>query len=476
MDHIIGIPRDRCCWRRLQSVERENFLTINGFIRFMKAAVREESNTVWVTKILCHLRAIQGLSGGVLTSPEIMGYTSILCDWKEYIFHRRSSWNAQSILRSGLIPGARKENDKGPTSSLFHTLWSLLAAIQTKRTPVMITIFLRKHTTKLIGNTRCSTLDKIIQSTRSTTASLANEVVCDHHPQSCARRLHSQSDISKRRSSIIPNARNPNASSQGHAQKHARWNVRRKRSGKGLWKQLADLFKNGRWYWSQRTRSRFRCTLEKRSEWSRNLQSKNWIEWDFYSRRSSEREDDIQWRIKPCYLRDGQCGADWVEENLDSMSIMSAPRIWGYNYLFKNPTKNCWNPRSDVEDTDETCWIWRTNIISWAHIIGMHSIWMQIERMHCWPIQRNVRVTNFCSSSSNWKYQGGRNVMRKQSRDHTIWKASWRTKRQRNLNQWKNYHKCAHRLSSIACTWHDLGGQTFQAWHTQWIPTMLSCG
>ena len=61
--------------------------------------------------------------------------------------------------------------------------------------------------------------------------------------------------------------------------------------------------------------------------------SANWFEQNLCSRRPSERQDDIQWRIKPCYRRDGQCGADWVEENFDSMSIMSASRIWGYHYL-----------------------------------------------------------------------------------------------------------------------------------------------
>ena len=37
-----------------------------------------------------------------------------------------------------------------------------------------------------------------------------------------------------------------------------------------FWKQLAERFKSGRWYWSQLTRSHYRCTLEKRSELSKN--------------------------------------------------------------------------------------------------------------------------------------------------------------------------------------------------------------
>ena len=52
-DHIIGTPWDRCCWRRLHRMEQDNFLTINGFIWFMKGAVRKESNTPWITTIPC---------------------------------------------------------------------------------------------------------------------------------------------------------------------------------------------------------------------------------------------------------------------------------------------------------------------------------------------------------------------------------------------------------------------------------------
>ena len=71
----------------------------------------------------------------------------------------------------------------------------------------------------------------------------------------------------------------------------------------------------------------------------------------------------------------------------------------------------------------------------------------------------------------------------------------------RNLNKLDYYHKCAHKLSSHACTWHELGDQTlcglstnlqeqsrnglrhakddwqdwFHASH-KWMPTILSCG
>ena len=69
-------------------------------------------------KPLCYLRAIQGHSGGFPIKPEMLGYTIILDDWKESFFQRRSSWDAPSLLGSGLIPGG-KENDKSRQAVFF---------------------------------------------------------------------------------------------------------------------------------------------------------------------------------------------------------------------------------------------------------------------------------------------------------------------------------------------------------------------
>ena len=46
-----------------------------------------------------------------------------------------------------------------------------------------------------------------------------------------------------------------------------------------------------------------------------------------YSRRSGEVEDGVQPTIQPSYLRDGWCGAHWVEDIQDSMPIMPTLRF-----------------------------------------------------------------------------------------------------------------------------------------------------
>ena len=90
----------------------------------MKAADHKNS--------LCYFRAIQGHSGGFPIVPELMGYTSIPCDWKEYIFHRGCSWGMQSILVNGLIRGG-KENDKTP-QAVLRGRWGFTARELQSRT------------------------------------------------------------------------------------------------------------------------------------------------------------------------------------------------------------------------------------------------------------------------------------------------------------------------------------------------------
>ena len=51
MDHIIGRAWDQCCC--LHREEQDNFLTISGFVWFMKAAARKESDTAWITRSPC---------------------------------------------------------------------------------------------------------------------------------------------------------------------------------------------------------------------------------------------------------------------------------------------------------------------------------------------------------------------------------------------------------------------------------------
>ena len=117
------------------------------------------------------------------------------------------------------------------------------------------------------------------------------------------------------------------------------------------WNQSTDRLKMGLWYRSEWIRNYYRYTLEKRSENSTNRKCENWIEQDLYLRRLDERQDDIPWRMNPCHLQDGECGGDWVAEDFDSMSIMSASRVRGHVCLhrWKNYTTR---PTCDERDQE----------------------------------------------------------------------------------------------------------------------------
>ena len=60
---------------------------------------------------LCFFESYSGALCGNSISPELMDYTLIPHNWKEHINHRGISWNFQSVLGSGIIPGG-KEKDR----------------------------------------------------------------------------------------------------------------------------------------------------------------------------------------------------------------------------------------------------------------------------------------------------------------------------------------------------------------------------
>ena len=99
------------CCRRLENMEHNISQKNIGFSSFKKEAARKELNTVYHKNSLAYVRAIQGQSGGI----------PFLTTVKEYVFHRGCSWNVQSILGSGLIPGG-KESDKARQAVFFTPL------------------------------------------------------------------------------------------------------------------------------------------------------------------------------------------------------------------------------------------------------------------------------------------------------------------------------------------------------------------
>ena len=62
---------------------------------------------------------------------------------------------------------------------------------------------------------------------------------------------------------------------------------------------------------------------------------------------------------------------------------------------------------SHVEAIDDKCGYWRTHIISWPCVLGMHSAWMQTEWNHFWRIWEDVWNTFFCGSSRK-NYRDGK--------------------------------------------------------------------
>ena len=101
------------------------------------------------------------------------------------------------------------------------------------------------------------------------------------------------------------------------------------------------------------------------------------------------------------------CGKDkskQLYENLDGRKFR-AGNVCSFignksNFCQKTwTTKNGWKEaecRSKVEEIDDTSGHWRTHIISWSRVLGMHSAGMQTEWNKYWAVYKAVRITYFC--------------------------------------------------------------------------------
>ena len=99
-----------------------------------------------------YIRAIQGHTGENMIAPELMGHVAIPYNWKEFIFHRVCSYNANSFLDTGLVAGG-KESRGRETKNLLHNTQPLLEKIQMKKNPAMIFQYQERCTTTAIGST-----------------------------------------------------------------------------------------------------------------------------------------------------------------------------------------------------------------------------------------------------------------------------------------------------------------------------------
>ena len=84
----------------------------HGYKRSLKAVQRKKSNTA-KTKMDPDVIYERFRDTLVVfqSNQKLMGYLFIPRGWKKYICHKGISWNYQSILGHGLIPGG-KEKDK----------------------------------------------------------------------------------------------------------------------------------------------------------------------------------------------------------------------------------------------------------------------------------------------------------------------------------------------------------------------------
>ena len=143
------------------------------------------------TKSSHYFRAIRGHSGGIPIDPELMGYVQIPYNWKKNVFTRGCSFSIQSIPENGLIPGGHG-GDKGGQTIFITPLNPFGEDYDEEESREDDSI---PHEVHYHSSWKRNQDADLWISTRFMIANLAHKVICDHHRQSCARRLHLQSDF-----------------------------------------------------------------------------------------------------------------------------------------------------------------------------------------------------------------------------------------------------------------------------------------
>ena len=163
------------CWRRLLDMEHKNYQKTIGFGWLMKAAVRKELSTVWITRIPC-----------VTFEPfkdTLVVFRYVHSLQLERVHLSQRLFVGCSIYFGEWIDSGLKGKRPSPTSSLPHTLESFLWKSRWRKLHDDYTIPQKVHDHSDWKRDQDAVYwMRIIQSTRSMIAILAIEVICDHHP------------------------------------------------------------------------------------------------------------------------------------------------------------------------------------------------------------------------------------------------------------------------------------------------------
>ena len=121
-------PRLRNAFLKYGSSE---FSDLDWLNTSLAEAARSGSYAAWVPKFknsLLYIRAIQGHTGGRLIAPELLGHVAIPYNWKEFTFHKGSSFDCSWILKPGLVAGGKTSKDGrqtvffAPLNPIFETV------------------------------------------------------------------------------------------------------------------------------------------------------------------------------------------------------------------------------------------------------------------------------------------------------------------------------------------------------------------
>ena len=133
---FIGNRQFQSCGKRFRKRRRTHVFYFDWLENTSKGSNRNRfEHRKNSNDVLLHVRVIQGHSGIDLIASELMNHVAIPSRWKEFLYHRRSSFNVNCTSQAGLIASGKDTREGRQT--VFFSPFDILGTKQKKNSTMI---------------------------------------------------------------------------------------------------------------------------------------------------------------------------------------------------------------------------------------------------------------------------------------------------------------------------------------------------